>query len=199
MRRTVLIAALLVPVLAIPALAACGKKDDGGGVASVTGDKASASAKPKSTLDRQELARKYMQCMKDHGVTVHIGIAGEGDDGGSLSVGGSDGPDQDAAPPDDATMKKAQEACKEYEPDGGDAPKPSAEEIEQMRKYAKCMRDNGVDMPDPDDDGRVTIRSSAGPGDGAGSAGIDPRSETFKKADEKCRSLRPSPKVTGGS
>jgi hypothetical protein len=194
MRRTGLIAALLLPVLAIPALAACGKKDNGDGVASVTGNKASASAQPKSTLDRQELARKFMQCMKEHGVEVHVAIAGGAEDGGGpVSVGGSTGPNPDATPPDAETIKKAQEACKEFQPDGGDMPKPSAEEVEQMRKYAKCMRDNGVDMPDPDDDGRVTVEISDGPGQGV--AGIDPGSDTFKKANAKCESLQPSPRV----
>ena len=33
-----------------------------------------------------------------------------------------------------------------------------------MRKSAKCMREHGIDMPDPDPSGKGTMRAS-GPGD----------------------------------
>ena len=54
-----------------------------------------------------------------------------------------------------------------------------------MLEYAQCMRDNGIDMPDPqfDEDGGVT-RSASRP-----DSGIDPESEEFKAAEEECRPI----------
>jgi hypothetical protein len=54
-----------------------------------------------------------------------------------------------------------------------------------MLEYAQCMRDHGIDMPDPtfDDDGHVTL-NGGGPKD-RGSASDD----AFEAADEACRSI----------
>ena len=49
--------------------------------------------------------------------------------------------------------------------------------------YAQCMRDNGVDMPDPESDadgGRVQMRLPEG---------VDPESDAFQRAEEECRPL----------
>ena len=58
---------------------------------------------------------------------------------------------------------------------------PEFSEMEDMLvEYAGCMRDNGVDMPDPD--------FSAG--SGMIDLGIaDPNDATFRAADEACRSI----------
>jgi len=43
------------------------------------------------------------------------------------------------------------EKCREFLPDGGDPPKPSAEDLAKAREYAKCIREHGVSgFPDPD-------------------------------------------------
>jgi hypothetical protein len=63
------------------------------------------------------------------------------------------------------------------------APSKSADQINQLRAYAKCMRENGVDMPDPDGDG--VLRA---PAVKAGSP-IDKKMET---ASEKCLPLLPA-------
>jgi hypothetical protein len=55
-----------------------------------------------------------------------------------------------------------------------------------MRAMAKCMREHGVDMPDPDENGRVTIRRKATDG-----SGMNPDSPTFKAADKACRKYAP--------
>nr|WP_042185492.1 hypothetical protein [Kibdelosporangium sp. MJ126-NF4]CEL16704.1 hypothetical protein [Kibdelosporangium sp. MJ126-NF4]CTQ92067.1 hypothetical protein [Kibdelosporangium sp. MJ126-NF4] len=55
----------------------------------------------------------------------------------------------------------------------------SGDPDEKMRQFAKCMRDNGVDVPDPDPDGSV------------GDQGIDRTSPAFQKAMDACRSLLP--------
>ena len=51
---------------------------------------------------------------------------------------------------DPEKVEAAMEACKQYAPNGGEPPKLNPEQLEQMRKFAQCMRDNGVrTFPDP--------------------------------------------------
>jgi hypothetical protein len=71
----------------------------------------------------------------------------------------------------------ALEACKQFLPNGGEVEKISPEDLEKVRQYARCMRENGVDMPDPDPDGTLT----GGAGDSAKMAA----------ADEVCQSKLP--------
>jgi hypothetical protein len=63
-----------------------------------------------------------------------------------------------------------------------------AEFQDAMLEYAQCMRDHGIDMPDPTfDDGRVTIQ---GKGPGAGSTGgAGGEEDAFAAADEACHSI----------
>jgi hypothetical protein len=83
--------------------------------------------------------------------------------------------------------------------DGGDgvasmsdsnAPKSSAtpaaddgkSDIDKMRDYAKCMRENGVDMADPDPDS----------GGGGISVGSEAEKKKVDKANDKCKHLMPN-------
>ena len=55
---------------------------------------------------------------------------------------------------------------------------------ETMLEFASCMREHGVDMPDPDFSGggaRMQFRAGAG--------GVDPESPTFQKAQEACQEI----------
>lgn len=67
------------------------------------------------------------------------------------------------------------------------------DDVDQMRKYAKCMRDHGVDMPDPEvnSDGGVTMQ---------GPAVAEADEGKMRKANEACRELLPNggapPKMT---
>jgi hypothetical protein len=80
-------------------------------------------------------------------------------------------------------LEKAIQACRAYAPNGGEPPKLDAEQLEQMRKFAKCMRENGVpEFPDPGADGRVKIERKIGEGTDE---------ETFQKAHEACRQFQP--------
>jgi hypothetical protein len=49
--------------------------------------------------------------------------------------------------------------------------------------FARCMREHGVDMPDPTDDGGLVVRKQAGQGR---SGGPDPGSSEFQAADRAC-------------
>lgn len=53
--------------------------------------------------------------------------------------------------------------------------------------YSQCMREHGVkEFPDPDGNGRLTLRARPG-------SALDPNSSTFKAAQEACQRLRPQP------
>lgn len=72
--------------------------------------------------------------------------------------------------------------------DGGTGASKKASDEAKMRKFAQCMRDNGVDMQDPKD-GRVEIRASAKPSAGGGPVRTDPKIEAAQK---KCAHLMPN-------
>ncbi|SNS82397.1 hypothetical protein [Actinomadura mexicana] len=72
-----------------------------------------------------------------------------------------------------------------------------AGDLAKMRKFAQCMRDNGVDMKDPTSDGRVEIHASAKPAEGApGTAGAPGKAPTgtgrLEAAQKKCAHLMPN-------
>jgi hypothetical protein len=92
--------------------------------------------------------------------------------------------------PDPKKIEAAMQKCKQYAPNGGEPPKADPARTEAERKFAKCMRDNGVaNFPDPDPNGGTRIDSKSG---------IDPNSDTFKAAQQKCQSLLPGPGSSGG-
>jgi len=86
-----------------------------------------------------------------NGASVIMSAAAPGDSGGGPALGG----------PDDETFKAAAEACQPImDAVEQNMPKPSPEEEAKMRdnalKFAQCMREHGVDMPDPTFDGAGT-------------------------------------------
>jgi hypothetical protein len=148
---------------------ACGKAGHDNRVATANG---SASATASAGTGGHGDALKFAQCMRANGVT--------------------EWPDPDPAnpapkvppgPPDER-IKAATEKCKQYMPNGGEPPKMDPQEVEAVRKFAQCMRDNGLaDFPDPQPNGGVGFAPSAG--------GMDPNSAQFKAAEQKCQHLMP--------
>jgi hypothetical protein len=61
---------------------------------------------------------------------------------------------------------------------------------EQLRKFASCMRENGIDMPDPETDGEGRVLFK-GPGGGA-EGGTPPDREKFEAAQQKCKQYLPN-------
>ena len=145
------------------ALAACG--GDGGG-----GD---ASATPRERA--QEGALKFARCMREQGIDFPDPQVGEN---GLVRVapGPGRGPD-----PNDPKLRSAHEACGEHLESGGEAPDAAltAERQEAMLAYARCMRDEGVNVPDPNPRGGLILKA----GD---PEAPDPRSPAFQRADEVC-------------
>lgn len=172
----------VLAVLLALAAAGCGRAASGdNAVATAGGATAGPSASPSG--DPADLAVKFQACMKEQGVEVQVGIAGGGDSGGApvqISPGTDAGPQIDRQ-----KVEAAMEKCKQYAPNGGEPPKPDPAMAEKMLEFAKCMRDNGVaNFPDPDANGGTVISEDSG---------IDPNSESFKTAQQKCQQLMPTP------
>jgi hypothetical protein len=157
-------------IVAAVALGACGGSGDGGG-------STSASRRQDKAF---EGALRYARCMGERGVGVPDP---QRDANGGVVQNGltARGP----------SVKAAEKACGKYLEAGGGTPDPQqlAEAQDAMLRYARCMRGEGIDMPDPKG-GRMEFNS--GPGGGPGS----PR---FKAADRVCRRyLAEVEKNTGG-
>jgi hypothetical protein len=175
MRRQRLVLLALLPVL-ILGLAACGGIGKGNG------------APQSKKTDEITAMRNFAKCMRANGVNMSDPVQEGGGSGVQLQGDKGDGPEK---------MKAAEAKCRHLQPNGGNPPKQSPEQIAAARKHSKCMREHGINMPDPDDQGRVTVKMTAKPGSsGKVSVGGDPNSQKFKDADKACRHL--APRGSGG-
>ena len=141
---------MLAGLFALVTACAGGGDGDGDGVASVSdGNTPSSSGQEPAGSDVDQM-RAYAKCMREHGVDMADPEV-SGDGGIGLSVEGGEKEEVD----------KADKACKKLLPNGGEPPKPSAEDLDKMRETARCMREHGVDVPDPTmDDPGIRIDSS---------------------------------------
>jgi hypothetical protein len=188
MRRT-----LLALIAALALLSGCaGDNDKGDGIATAGDGKASASTDANDG-DIAAQTAKYAQCMRDNGVDMPDPEVNEN---GGVKFGG---PATDGQPVDREKVQAAQEKCKQYLPNGGEPPKLTTEQLDQMRKFSQCMRENGYpDFPDPQPDGGIRIEAD-------GQNDMDPDSEKWKEAHKKCEQYMPerpgssTQKTDGGS
>ena len=173
-----------VAVLAVVALmgAACGTKARGEGVASVDEGKGAASSKASQQGDEQREKTKdpdkamldFARCMRDHGVDMPDPKSGEG---GTFRF---EAPESGAKMPDESSFREADKACRHLMGDAG--PQLSPEDQKQMQDamlaFARCMRDHGVEMPDPQPSGGIVAKVGEG---------TDPHSPEFQAAEKDCR------------
>ena len=172
-------------VLAIAILAACsGAASNPSGVASLgtASPDPATSAEPQSSMDPEEAALAFAECMREHGVDMPDPQVGSN---GEFRVTVESGPGS----LDMEEMQAAQEACQDLMPGPMGEPRElTAEEKDAMLGFAQCMRDNGIDMPDPVFEGGGMVRIGGGPGtEGGQGPAFDPRSEEFQAASEACR------------
>ncbi len=178
LRKGLVLGLLLVLGALVLGAAGCGGADGGDGVATASGggDGAASASPTAAPMSDEERRVKFAQCMRDQGVDMPDPEI----DRGRVTI----------RMPDNADPRKAQaamEKCKQYLPNGGDRPRPNPEQLDQLRRFAQCMRENGIpDFPDPDPDGGVRIESSPG-------SHMDPDDPTFKAAQEACAKYRPTP------
>jgi len=153
-----------------------------------------ASSSASSRQNGQDLALKWAQCMRQHGVNVpdpnsngQISMqatpGGASPGAGSGSGGGSAAPQSGGANGTGVSseMQAAMDACKQYRPNGGQVSGPANQQrVDSLAKFAQCMRDHGVAMQDPKvDGGSVGIYTSPG--------AVDPNSDQFKQAQQACQ------------
>jgi hypothetical protein len=192
MFRTIRIFALALAVVAI--LAACSGAAATPGVATLDDPEASGSpgASPSATLNPQDAFLAYAQCMRENGIDMPDPQVSEDGSGETrVTISGGEGPSNGGAA-DKATFEKADTACRHFlasVTQDGNGFQMSAEDQDKMLQFARCMREHGVDMPDPDFSGGGAI-IKGGPGDD-GPGAFDPDSDEFQAAQEACQSLLP--------
>ncbi len=160
-------------------VAACGGSSGRGteGVASAGGTRSGQQSKDRKNEDPHQAALKYAQCMREHGVDMPDPQASYGLI--RVAPGDGAGPDGPVEEQLDESFAEAEKACRHLLDDlvqDHDAPADPKEQ-DRALKFAQCMRDHGIDMPDPDfSGGGVTIKIT----------GVDPQSQTFKDAQKAC-------------
>jgi hypothetical protein len=171
-RMALMLGLLLALALAV---AACGGGGKPSGVASLKGaGKATATTRAGGGDDRQA-ALNYARCMRQHGIDLPDPTF---DAQGHLAIQNPPG-----VGPDNPKFKAANQACQKYLPNGGAPQKPNPQEQQQMLAFARCMRQHGVNMPDPklEANGRTEWRLPSG------IRKDDPR---LKAAQQACRQYR---------
>ncbi len=166
---------LLVAMAAAGSLAAAGCGDEGG-TAGAAGDQPD---------DKAQLA--FARCMREQGIEIPDPGPGGRPQGFRARI-------RRGTPP--AKLRGALEECRKKT--GGGPPPLSKEQQTELRdaalKFARCMRANGIDIPDP---------GSAGEGPGIVIGGpnqprLNPRSPAFRRAEQKCRKHLPRMRREGG-
>jgi hypothetical protein len=147
----------------------------GGGTTTTAGTPTGGGAAGGGADDRFYL---FAKCMRDHGVDVPDPDPG----GGPVRIGPGTGID-----PENPRFQEAQQACAKEVGDlipGGNDPARRQEFQDKALAFARCMRDNGIDMPDPTfgEGGRVEQRLEGG---------VSPDDPRFQEAQKQCESLRP--------
>ena len=166
-------------------LSACGGEGEAGAgddVASLEDNSRDddSSARPKTAADRREGALKFAQCMREHGIDHP-----DPDENGMFRIEPNQGFD-----PQSDTFREAADACEKYLGEIGPPPELSEEDRrkmeEQMLAFARCMRKQGIDMPDPEfraEGGAFTFE--------IGDDGVDPSDPKFREAEQACRKYSP--------
>jgi hypothetical protein len=173
-------------LLLLSALAACSANAAGpSGVASLESDAPTAdeSAEPSASLDPEAAQLAFAQCMRDHGIDMPDPETNGGGGGGAVRIGGR-GENREE-------FEAAMEECSKFlEQAGNFRGEPDPEMLDKMVEFAGCMREHGIDMPDPNADGGIMIQRNAN-GDTTNGSGadIDPESPEFQAAEEACRPI----------
>ena len=160
---------LFAACAATVSLAACGGGEE----------PASSSGTPTKEGQNRKAMLDFAQCMRENG----IDMPDPQFEGGrvTMKIGGKPGEI------DPAKMQAAEKACAKYR-EAIKPPEMSEEESAEFKKQAlahsRCMREQGIDMPDPtfDENGGAQMRLGKG---------LNPESPKFQKAQEACRDKSP--------
>lgn len=170
MRNTWPVAVIAAGTLLLTACAS--EQPAADGVASLSSAQTTPGEAPAANTGTDEdKMREFAKCMREQGIDLPDPkpAPGGGQGGVMIEVNG-DGPES-------AKIKAANEKCRPLLPNGGKPPKLSPEDLDKMREHAKCLREHGLDVPDPDPEN---------PGVMIGDPSKMPDPETEKKAFEAC-------------
>ncbi len=168
---------VLGAVLALT-LSACAGAEGDGVAALDEGAAAAASASP--SVSNEEALQAFAECLRENGVPDYEDP--QVDDEGRIMFGG--GPGGEGGPTseeDRAVLRAAMEACGDLLPEGvsvgpGESVEDQAAFQDAVLEYARCMREQGIDVPDPDFSDLMGFMSS-----------LDESDPDFQAADEICR------------
>lgn len=114
------------------------------------GNETAATTTTTEAVDPDEAFREYTACMREQGVEMPDTQT----EGGVISIGGGNAVDFEAFEEAAAECEPILEAAfGEFEL----SPEQEAEMMDQELAFAQCMRDNGVDWPDPSGDNGTMI------------------------------------------
>jgi hypothetical protein len=178
MKRAAHVAVAAMAAVLVLAAAACSAAPGDDGVATLGGSGEEAAASPTPSEDPEQALVEFAECMREQGVEVETSFEGGGEDVGIRieadpeNVGRGD-------------LEEADAACRHLLPEGLFEP-PSAAEQEEMferaLRFAECMREHGIDFPDPRqaEGGGILF----GPGENT-----DPEDPALREAEEECRGI----------
>ncbi|MFG2089654.1 hypothetical protein [Spirillospora sp. NPDC048824] len=133
-------------------------------MASAGGTGAAVSASPSASLSAEDAELKFAQCMRENGVDVPD--PGSGDAAAKRLGEGTER----------KKLEAALEKCRSWLQAGGRMPDLKDPKVrDQYVEFAQCMREHGVDIPDPGPDGELRLPSG------------DIDRGALEKAREKCR------------
>jgi hypothetical protein len=151
------------------AVAACGGDDPNPASSGTNGGRQGIDAKTKQAM------LDFARCMREHGIDMKDPQFQPG--GGVLMQAGGKGttPEQQRA---------AEQACAKYQkqikpPAGANSPETQAKFRKAALANAKCMREHGINMPDPQFGANGEVQQRIGPG-------IKPTDPKFQAAQKAC-------------
>jgi hypothetical protein len=184
---------LILATLALVALVACTGGTGGPGVATLDSPDPSGStgsSPSPSAVAPQDAALAYARCMRENGVDMPDPKVTTGS-GGEVMIDQGGG-----APVTKEKMAAADKVCHHFmaaAAPNGQGPAMSAEDQDKILAFAKCMREHGIDMPDPDfSGGGFTIQAGSGDTNTSSNGSKGPLDDPkFKAANDACSSLLP--------
>ncbi|MFB7212404.1 hypothetical protein [Streptomyces sp. NPDC056255] len=139
--RSVVAACLMAAAVVLSATACSGDGGSEGGSGSGSATKSGGSASGTKKTDEDQ-ALEHRKCLREQGLDVPEPKPGEDGRGMTIKGGGKS----------KETMEKAFKACQDKAAGGGIKEITQAQK-DKMLAFARCMRKNGIDMPDPKFDG----------------------------------------------
>ena len=159
------------------------------------------------SVDPERAMVDFTECMRDNGIDMPDPQVVNANGSGNATVSGGpmialnsvpDGEEGDPQAdlgfdPNSDEFKEAQEACQSILDEAATAisidPEVEAEHRQQMLDFAKCMRDHGIDFPDPTFNDAGGISVAVGSSEADDDQGPPPDDEAFQEANDACSDL----------